>query len=98
MLAKKYGANVAVFNCRRTQQCFELYIKELPKKSSEYGSNQQLNQGLLDIMEETIRDYPDQWIWLYNRWNYIPKNCEELKEKYPYYAVMDKLEYEPQKS
>ena len=34
---------------------------------------------MLNIMEEVVRGHPDQWIWLYERWNYIPKNKPELK-------------------
>ncbi|MCM8531414.1 MAG: hypothetical protein NE330_09665, partial [Lentisphaeraceae bacterium] len=95
-LAAKFNANVYVFTVRRTKTGFELYTRDLAKDPDEYESKDDLNQAFLDVMEQTVRDHPEQWIWLYNRWNYIPKNREDLKDKYPYYAELDKLEYNPE--
>ncbi|MCH2208476.1 MAG: lysophospholipid acyltransferase family protein [Lentisphaerales bacterium] len=92
-MAYKFNTNVYVFACRRTENGFEVYIKELPKEPKEYSNQQELSQGMLDIMEQVVRDYPDQWIWLYERWNYIPKNMSDLKQKYPFYAIVDQEEY-----
>lgn len=93
MMAKKFNTNVYVFGCLRTKSGFEVYMKELPKNPGDYHSQQELSQGMLNIMEEVVRGHPDQWIWLYERWNYIPKNKPELKDRYPYYAVIDREEY-----
>ena len=93
MMAHKFNTNVYVFGCLRTRDGFEAYVKELPKDLGEYSNQQELSQGMLDIMEEVVREHPDQWIWLYERWNYIPKNKPELKDRYPYYAVMDREEF-----
>ena len=34
-----------------------------------------------------IRQFPEQYLWYYQRFNIIPPNCpDELKKRYPYYA------------
>ena len=46
-------------------------------------------QALMDMSEEFIRKYPDQYLWFYRRFQYIPQGAtDELKAKYPFYAKM----------
>jgi len=34
-----------------------------------------------------IRAYPEQYIWCYKRWRYLPPQADEaLQTKYPFYA------------
>ena len=43
----------------------------------------------MDMSEEFIRKYPDQYLWFYRRFQYIPQGAtDELKAKYPFYAKM----------
>jgi Kdo2-lipid IVA lauroyltransferase/acyltransferase len=93
MMAAKFNTNVYVYTCRRTQKGFEVYINELPQEPANYATSEELSQGILDIMENTVRDHPEQWIWLYERWNQYPQNYSHLKDKYPYYASMNEHEY-----
>lgn len=42
---------------------------------------------MTDITEEFIRMAPDQYLWLYKRFQYIPENVSpEIRRRYPAYA------------
>ena len=61
--------------------------EDLPKPFEEYESDAEILQALLDISEKYIREYPEQYLWLYKRFQHIPPDAsEELKKRYPYYA------------
>ena len=93
-LARKMNTMLMLVNCKRTKDGFELCMKHLPKKVEEYKDDNELSEAVLQRMEEFVRDAPEQWVWLYKRWNYVPMNWADKKDKYPYYAIMDKkLEY-----
>ena len=41
----------------------------------------------MNLSMELIRQYPEQYLWLYRRFQNIPPDApEELKKKYPPYA------------
>ena len=41
----------------------------------------------MKLSESFIRRYPEQYLWLYKRFQHIPPDCpEELRRRYPYYA------------
>ena len=59
----------------------------LPKPFSESGDETEVLQDLMNISEEYIRRYPDQYLWFYRRFQNIEPTCpEELKKRYPYYS------------
>ena len=59
----------------------------LPKASSEYTSEEEVIQDIMKMTENLIRMAPEQYLWLYKRFQYIPQDAsEELKRKYPSYA------------
>ena len=61
--------------------------EELPKSPSEYQTEAEMLQDLLNIAEKYIRQYPEQYLWLYHRFQYIPPEApEEIKKRFPYYA------------
>ena len=35
-------------------------------------------------MEKVVRKHPEQWLWIYKRWKYIPDSRSE--DEYPFYA------------
>ena len=42
----------------------------------------------MKITEKIIRQYPDQYLWFYKRWLYIPENAtDEQKKLFPFYSV-----------
>lgn len=61
----------------------------LSKEYDEYANEEEIIQELMNISERFIRKYPDQYLWLYKRFQYIPPEApDELKARYPYYAVV----------
>ncbi len=45
---------------------------------------QALTQGIARAIEAEVREHPGNWLWLYKRWKYVPR--EFAREKYPFYA------------
>ncbi|MEG1980367.1 MAG: hypothetical protein RR060_06545, partial [Victivallaceae bacterium] len=53
----------------------------------DYASDEAVIQDVMNISERYIRRYPEQYLWLYKRFLYIPREISpELKSRYPYYA------------
>ncbi len=87
MFARKLNTPVAVGGCIRNNGRCETFVIELPKATADYRSDEELIQDIMVINENLIRQYPDQYLWLYRRWLYIPEDAtEEQKRKFPYYA------------
>ena len=89
-LARRMNTMVMLVNCKRTDDGFEMCLKHLSKNVDEYESDSELSAEMLQLMEEFVKEVPEQWVWLYKRWNYIPTNWEDKKGMFPYYSIMDK--------
>ena len=89
MLSRKFNARVVIMSCLRTKTGFDYSLKVLPKQPEEFVNDESLTQEFLTQMEIEICDNPESWVWMYKRWNYIPKNQPHLQELYPYYARLD---------
>ncbi|MBP5639238.1 MAG: lysophospholipid acyltransferase family protein [Victivallales bacterium] len=87
-LARKLDVMVIVAaSVRMEDGKFAFIGRKLPKKVSEYASDVELSQDILVLFEELIREYPEQYTWLYHRWRYVPGNAPEaLANAYPQYA------------
>ena len=73
--------------CVRENKRLRVYLQELAKPFDEYASDQEVIQELMRITEDCIRRYPDQYVWLYRRFRYIPREAsEEQIKRFPYYA------------
>lgn len=73
---------------RQPDGSFRAFLKTLPKETKEYESDEELIQALTDLSEELIRMAPEQYLWLYKRFQYIPEGTPEDKVKrFPEYAV-----------
>ncbi len=48
------------------------------------GDEATLNQRIADAFEVEIRKHPEQWLWMYRRWKYIPPGSKA--EGMPFYA------------
>lgn len=46
-------------------------------------SHQRVAQACWDRFEPIIRQYPEQWLWVYKHWRYLPSAADR---KYPFYA------------
>lgn len=87
MFARRQNIPVAVGGCIRKGRRYETFVVELPKLAGEYKDDRELIQDIMKITEDLIREYPDQYLWLYERWLYIPEDIEENRKKlYPYYS------------
>jgi len=65
------------------------FLKELPKPENEYSDEKEMIQDLMSITEGIIRQNPEQYLWLYKRFQYIPPEASpELRTRYPYYAAV----------
>ena len=88
LFARRMGSVVAVAGCIRKGKRYAIFIEELPKHFSEYKDDRELVQALMNATENVIRKYPEQYLWMYERWRYIPVDLpEETKKRYPYYAA-----------
>ncbi len=54
-----------------------------PMRFGEEMSYQEIAQMCWDKFEPTIRQYPEQWLWLYKHWRYRPADGGD---RYPFYA------------
>ncbi len=87
-MARKNGYFVAVGSTRRLPDgSVVAQFKPSSKPVSEYASDEELTQDIMAMSEEFIRRAPEQYLWFYKRFQYIPPDAsEELKKRYPAYA------------
>jgi len=87
MFARKLNVPIAVGGLIRQGRRYRVFTVELPKATGDYADDQELVQDIIRITEELIRQYPDQYRWMYERWRYIPEDIDPEREKrYPPYA------------
>lgn len=87
LFGRKFKAILAVGGAIRKGYKYETFVEELPKKPKDYQSDEELIQDIISKTEDFICQYPDQYLWMYERWRYIPEDLdEEKKKRYPYYA------------
>ena len=52
------------------------------KRTDNFKEDVQNNvQYLINIMEDVIRKYPEQWMWFHDRWNNFREYKKNLKNK-----------------
>ncbi len=86
--ARRMNVNLAVGGCLRDGSGYRMFCVELPRRIAEYGSDEELVQDIMKITEDVVRSHPEQYLWLYKRWQYIPAEApEEVAVKFPYYAA-----------
>ena len=77
-----YGTSV-----RRADGRIHATVEELPRPFSSYADDREVIQEIMNISERHIRRDPEQYLWLYRRFQHIPPDApEELRKRYPYYA------------
>lgn len=89
LLAQRLHLPVVVgASVRNSDGKFEFQFIQLPKKADEYPDSESLAQALLQANETLIRQYPEQYLWTYHRWRYIPSNADDnFVKRFPFYAV-----------
>ena len=88
VLARAKNLYVAVGSVvRDSPDTGKAYLRELPKPTSEYESDEEMLQDITDITVDYIRMAPEQYCWLYKRFQHIPPDTpEEIRKRYPDYA------------
>jgi KDO2-lipid IV(A) lauroyltransferase len=72
---------------RREDGRLESFCEPLSKPFDQYTSQAEVLQEFLDISERYIRQYPEQYLWLYRRFQHIPRGASpEIRARFPYYA------------
>ena len=86
IVAIRYGVQLVSGTCvRKENGKFKMMLA--PVQVSPDDDKYSLTQKILAANESLITQFPEQYIWLYQRWKYIPSDIpDELKAKYPYYA------------
>ena len=88
VLAKGKDCFIAVGTVLRDGDRYRAILRQLPKPSSEYASDEELIQAITIISEEFIRMAPEQYLWMYKRFQYIPPDVsEEVRKRFPDYAI-----------
>ncbi len=83
---RRCKANVIVGGCiRRADGHLEIDFRELPKPVAEYVDDDELCRAIMQLHEDFVTEYPEQYLWLYNRFRYIPSNWKGDRSKFPYY-------------
>ena len=66
----------------------------LPKPFDAYADDREVLQELMKISEKFIRMHPEQYLWFYKRFQYIPPDCPgDLRRRYPDYATVPKASF-----
>lgn len=81
MLAAKTGAKVVFCYCVADENG-DYAAHAFPVVS---GSDRKKGaQAIADALESVIRKHPEQWLWMYKRWKFIPADL--AVDAYPFYA------------
>ena len=73
--AQSQAPVIPVFVVRRDDDRYDMFIHPAidPPADREAASLRQATQHYTRIIEDMIRKYPDQWIWIHRRWRTRPK-------------------------
>jgi len=93
-LARRENTLIAAAACCKTESGeFEIIYQPLPKTSDQYQSDWELTADLVAANEKLIRQYPEQYLWIYRRWRYLPNNLtDDQKSRFPFYALHNKYD------
>tara|TARA_B110000305_G_scaffold55085_1_gene60779 strand:- start:46 stop:1080 length:1035 start_codon:yes stop_codon:yes gene_type:complete len=87
MLARKLGYEIVLLEYIRVGRKYTIFTKTLPKPISAYESDQELIQDLMIATENIVNKYPEQYLWLYKRYQHIPEAANEITiDNFPFYA------------
>ncbi|NOY81722.1 MAG: hypothetical protein GXP31_12065 [Kiritimatiellaeota bacterium] len=88
-LARRLKTDVLCAALVRSENGFQLDLAELERPPADYRDDIELTAALLRLNEELIRRHPDQYVWNYERWRYVPDDAPpELRRRYPFYAKL----------
>ena len=87
-LLRRLGLGLYVGACvRRPEGGFQVVTQCLQANPGVEGGDQALLQAIMSANEALIRRFPDQYLWTYRRWRYIPAGLPPARQRlYPFYA------------
>jgi KDO2-lipid IV(A) lauroyltransferase len=86
-LARRLRIEIVPAALVRENGRFRLWAEPLPRPVAAYASDEELTRDLMAANERFIRRYPEQYLWLYRRWRYIPADASAAERaRFPYYA------------
>ncbi len=87
-LGKKFDVSVCIGGAVINQDnIYELFIDELDHPFESYPDDESIIRELLEKTQALARKYPEQYLWMYKRFQYIPKDAtEDVKKLFPFYA------------
>jgi KDO2-lipid IV(A) lauroyltransferase len=71
---------IMAFSVRRPDGSYDAFIQEVPTQDLRDDSAENVNELTrrhVKITEETIRKYPDHWMWQHKRWKHVPLENDE---------------------
>jgi KDO2-lipid IV(A) lauroyltransferase len=87
VLSRRLGMEVHVGACVRQDSGFRVTTEGLSQMPEAYPDEHSLLQAIMAANERLIRRFPEQYVWTYRRWRYIPPDLPEaLQRRYPSYA------------
>jgi len=85
ILAQRTKATTLFAYCIAEDDGYYKLFTAVPHVSDSDGRrSRQLTQAIARTMEQVIRDHPEQWLWIYKRWKYVPD--DRSLDEYPFYA------------
>ena len=91
VFARRVNAAIVVIFCiRQSNNTYVLQCRTLSKPVGDYTDDQEVTQEITSHQEALIRQFPEQYLWLYQRWRYIPSDWpQDQTTAYPYYCKRD---------
>lgn len=87
--ARKFNVPLCIGGCMRKEDYYESFVAHLSKPTSEYKDDTEMIQELMKLTEDLVRKNPEQYLWFYQRFRYIPKEADaELIKRYPAYSIV----------
>lgn len=85
VLAQRTGAQVVFLYCIADNDGRYTLFGAVPRTdhNSDKGPSE-LTRAIADTMQRVIADHPEQWLWIYKRWKYVPE--DRRVDQYPFYA------------
>ncbi|MGN0867698.1 MAG: lysophospholipid acyltransferase family protein [Oligosphaeraceae bacterium] len=88
-IARRLRIPIQVVAClRQPDGTYVMDREPLPQPAWTYPSDEALTAHILQAYEALIRRHPEQYLWFYPRWKYLPANISpEGAARFPFYAI-----------
>jgi lauroyl/myristoyl acyltransferase len=90
-LASHTGAAIVFTYCvADTEGNYQAYALPPIRASEQRHQEKEVTHAIAQMLENVIKKHPDQWLWMYKRWKFIPDG--KSPNEYPFYARRLKTE------